>query len=134
MFIMSLMTRYTYKSLDKGYRIIFASIIFSISLIICAFILKDAYMSKTVPPSLPYISADLSQLRDALVYDDVMLLDEAGAYLGYNYESMGEFRSLVGYNKIPGLPYTKLSGKIVFSKKALDEWLYNAAKQNYESP
>jgi hypothetical protein len=120
--------------LDKGYKIIIASIIFSLSLVVCAFILKDAYISKSVPQSIPYISADLSQLRDALVYDDVMLLEEAGYYLGYSNENMGEFRSLVGYDKIPGLPYTKLSGKIVFSKKALDEWLYNATKQNYESP
>lgn len=120
--------------LEKGNKNIAVSIILSLALIACAIILRDAYLNKTMPQSIPYINADLSTLSNALQEDDTMLLEEAGYYLGYSTENMGDFRALVGQNKLEGLPYTRLSGRIVFSRKALDEWLYNAAKQNYESP
>lgn len=54
---------------------------------------------------------------------DILMPYEAGAMLGYD-----DFNALlqdITAGKIEGIPYTIIANNYVFSKKALEEWLYN---------
>jgi hypothetical protein len=109
---------------------ILPSLIVSISLIICAFILRDAYLDRGYPaPEIPYISADLSQLSNSLKLSnkDTLTLTDAADYLGIEEKVLS---TMIHENKLEDFPYSVIDGKFIFSKKALDEWVYRTVDTN----
>ena len=107
-----------------------SSIIISIALIVCVFILRDAYISKGYPSSQSsHINMDLSQVNQALTFAnrDALVLYDAAAYLGLKQATLA---AMLRQEKISGT-YILINGNYVFSKKALDEWLYLKAKEHF---
>ncbi len=107
---------------------IFSFFILAAAMIICAVILKDAYLGRGYPsPSIPYINMDISQLENALktADKDTLTVSEAAGYLGIKEE---EFSSMIYAGKLDEIPYVNINSTIVFSKKALNDWLEAASK------
>lgn len=99
------------------------------AIIICALILKDAYLNKGYPsPDIPYINMDLSRLENILKpTKDALTVQEAADYLGVKQE---DFISMLYSGKLDEIPYVNIKSTIVFSKKALDDWLETASKSH----
>lgn len=118
--------------MDLGKGLITGSIIISVASIICVNILKDHLGRMPIPQtqSIPYINADLSKLENVLTNRDknALTINEAAVYLGIKEE---DFRSMVYGGKLKDIPYVDIAERIVFSKKALDEWLYDSAKLHF---
>jgi len=53
---------------------------------------------------------------------DVLMPYDAGAMLGYQSD---EFIQMIKDGKLEGIPYVDLGDHYIFSKKALEEWVYN---------
>lgn len=109
---------------------LFSSIVIAVSLVICAFILKDAYIKKGYPPvpaSAPTVNVDLTKVEEALRLGgkDVLTAAEAAQYLGIKED---DFTTMLYNKKLDSLPYVNIAGRIVFSKKALNDWMEKAAK------
>lgn len=113
--------------------VMIAGFVLAISLVVSAVIIRDAYMAKVEAPSIPYINADLSKVENALSNRDSMMLYDLAAYLGINTENLAAFKEMIEKNKIEGLPYIKINGNFVFSKRAVDQWLYDASLKRYEA-
>lgn len=118
--------------MDQNKGVVWGSIILAITAIICVSMFKDAYMKKSVPQpqtSIPYINADVSKLEGLFKNQDkdALTVAEAASYLGIKQEI---FTYMVYNEQLKDLPYVNLGGSIVFSKKALDEWIYNSSKSH----
>ncbi len=117
----------------KNSGIIIAGIAVAISLVISSKLIGDAYMAKVQAPSIPYINADLSGIEKAMGNKDSMLVYELADYLGMNGENMDVFERMIRENKIEGLPYVKINEVYIFSKKAIDQWLYDSSLKKYKA-
>lgn len=117
--------------MEKNNNLLIGAIIISIALIICASILKDAYVNKGIPSqSSPYINLDITGLKEALSDRDTLIGHDVAVYLGIDYDDL---KQMLYQDKLKDIPYIRIKGEFIFSKKALDEWLYNAAKSGYEA-
>lgn len=54
---------------------------------------------------------------------DILQTEDAGRILGYSDNE--KFIRDMGSGELKGIPYTRVSGHYLFSKKALDEWIYS---------
>lgn len=112
---------------NKG--IIFGCLIISISLIICSYMLQDSNLlrngvhtegsSFSVPSNLNFNQ------------NDVMQIDDVCTYLGIDATAL---KDAIEKNELPGLPYIKLGDNYLFSRKQIDIWVQEAAKnkQNFK--
>jgi len=111
--------------------IIVSGLIISFALIVCTLIFKDAYINKWYPNTMQAnLNADFSAISKAISYSskDALTLYELEDYLGmYGPEKSGVLKSMLDSGTLE-IPYTKIAGNIVFSKKAVDEWLYDSAR------
>jgi hypothetical protein len=55
---------------------------------------------------------------------DILMLYDAGAMLGYD---PGEFIQDIKNGKLEGIPFIQVGDRYIFSKKALEEWVYGKA-------
>ena len=53
---------------------------------------------------------------------DILILHDAGTMLGY---ASDELIQMIKDGKLEGIPYVDLGDHYIFSKKALEEWVYN---------
>jgi hypothetical protein len=59
--------------------------------------------------------------------NDILQGPDAGAILGYDYNA---FIQAIKDGKLEGIPYIDLGDHFVFSKKALEEWVYKIQSNN----
>lgn len=115
--------------MDQGKGMIAAGIIIAIALVYSVHVMSDAYICKSFPSShsvTASLSTDLTKLENAIANQDreVMSLEEAARYLGIKEDYFSE---LFYGGKLDSLPYVTIGGTVVFSKKALDEWVADAS-------
>ncbi len=55
---------------------------------------------------------------------DILIAAEAGALLGYQREDL---INAIIKDELEGIPYTKLGSEYIFSRKALEEWVYKSS-------
>ena len=60
------------------------------------------------------------------IESDVLLIYDAEIMLGYEPNTL---RQDIQKGKLEGIPYTKVGTQYLFSKKALEEWVYNRSKE-----
>jgi excisionase family DNA binding protein len=120
--------------MNEGKGKIIASIIIAVALIYSASILRDAYFNKSYPQNdsvTAYLNTDLSKLEDAILNHDkdILTVNEAASYLGINEDN---FITMFYGGKLDSLPYVTIGGNVIFSRKALNEWIENASKSHIE--
>jgi len=109
-------------------------IIISVSMIISSVILAKAIseqkqlygaLNTTVTGSLS--TADLSVHENDK--GDIIQLYDAASMLGYNDQN--QLAEDIEKGQLKGIPCTKIRNHYVFSRRALEEWLYDKAKNTY---
>lgn len=53
---------------------------------------------------------------------DILMVYDAAAMFGYQEEN---FIRDIENDRLEGLPFTQIGGRYIFSRKSLEEWLYN---------
>ena len=62
-------------------------------------------------------------MRDSYdVEKDILMPYDAGAMLGYEQD---DFIHDIKSGNLDGIPFTQVGGRYIFSKKALEEWVYS---------
>lgn len=116
---------------EKNYFLI-GSIIIAISLVTCAFILKDSNLLNSyipIPSERLTVSFDNLYKKTNKAEDKQALSRaEAARYLGI---SQGQIMSLMARDDENKIPFIKLGREEFFSKKALNDWLERAANEHY---
>lgn len=114
---------------DKG--ILAASVIIAVSLIFSVYVFKNAYISKSYPQDhsvTASLNTDLSGIINAIeshdANKDALSLAETAKYLGIKEDY---FTELFNGGKLDSLPFVTIAGYPIFSKKSLDEWIYNSS-------
>lgn len=103
---------------------LFISIIFlGLAMLISSFIISKSLSINEPTIMNGNLNGSLT-LNDTNSYSrsDVLQASEAGAILGYDYNV---FIQDIDNGKLKGIPYIEIGGHYVFSKKALEEWVYN---------
>ena len=67
-------------------------------------------------------SLTMSDMDSYNFESDVLLAFDAGRMLGYESNSLIQD---INNGKLEGIPYIKLKDHYIFSKTALEEWVYN---------
>jgi hypothetical protein len=118
--------------MEKNVGFLIGSIILAVALVVSVLIMKDAYLNKNVSQSIPYINANVSGIEKALSNNDSMMLYDFVAYIGGNTSNLEPYQKEIEENKFEGLPFIKINGIIVFSKRAVNQWLYDSSLKRYE--
>lgn len=115
--------------------LLFIGILFlGFSMMISSIILSN---SMKTPSQLNGILNGSLTMEDSQQYDtgmlqqygtDILQQYDAQILLGYDANTEDEQRHFIKdieNGPLEGLPYTKINGRYLFSKKAMEEWLYN---------
>lgn len=95
-------------------------LILGISMIVSSIILSKSIKKQTQLNGT--LNGTLTMNDSYNIDNDILQTYDAGAMLGYNESDL--IRDIEN-GKLEGLPCTKIGGHYIFSKKALEEWIYN---------
>ena len=96
-----------------------ASMIIS-SLILSESIIGNKELNGTLKGNL---SGSFIMSESPNVKSDILLPFEAGDILGYQQQE--DFIQDIKNGTLEGIPFTQVEGRYIFSKKALEEWVYS---------
>ncbi len=116
----------------------YGMIFLGIALIVSSFILSNAIrqgnqlygnLTGNLSGSFTSTSADVIYTGNKnYTNNDILITYDAGILLGYQRDDF--IRAIIS-GELEGIPYTKLGSEYIFSRKALEEWVYN--KTNIEN-
>ena len=103
--------------------LLFIGIIFlGLSMIISSYIISKSLSKSINMNGILNGSLTVSDMDSYNFESDVLQAFNAGRMLGYEADS---FIQDINNGKLDGIPYIKLEDHYIFSKKALEEWVYN---------
>lgn len=108
----------------KRYLIFFGLLFLGISMIISSYFLSQAIKEQT---QLNGIFNGSLSMDDNSENNDILRIYDVAAMFAYeDYDSLiKDIKS----GRIEGIPYTKIGENYIFSKKALEEWVYNTVSK-----
>lgn len=113
--------------------LIISSLIIAVALIICTTKLTNTNAFRGILNAYGSINSSVSLNNgqaNQRSYNEVLSIYDATSYLGIDEATL---RNVVNSGNVLGIPYVSTGGQIIFSKKALDEWIYNASKSSINS-
>lgn len=117
---------------DSGGKII-CCIIISIAIVICANMFTKTNFFQGNLNTTGNFNGSVTMYEGQNIgrlYDEVLSIYEAASYLRME-ESI--LKSTINNGNTIGIPYISTGGQIIFSKKALDEWVYSTSKSKLNS-